>query len=147
MCTGDLVPDDNQLGMPETTLSTRNPLGWNSTIEIQDSKVTVKLEGPVDRTIIDSDVIRDLATREAQYHAELWLSVFNFVEGASHSTRISRIIDSTGRKRKVSPKPKFISGGEDLQFQNREALARKCWLTVNKPTSTLKWPCLITEQP
>ena len=123
VCTGDLIPDNNQLGMPETKLPTRNPRDWTSTIKIQDLIVTVKLEGPVDCTNTNPDVIRDWAIRDAQDLAELWLSIINFVEGASYSVRISRIVDSIGRTRTVSPKPRLFSRGGDLQFPDREVLA------------------------
>lgn len=122
MCTGDLVPNDNELEMLETPLGAGQD-GWIMTSTIRCSKVLIKLERPVDYTDIDPDEIRDLVAREAQYRAQMWLSVIGFVEGTSYSTRISTIEDSTGCIRKLASKPRSRSRSDDLGIENAKELA------------------------
>ena len=123
ICTGDLIPNDNELGMHEAPLRERQG-DWIITTTIRCSKVLVKLEGPVDYTKIDPREMRDFVAREAQYTAQMWLAVIGFVEGASYSTRISTIEDSTGCIRKLGPKPWFGSHGEDLGIENAKKIAK-----------------------
>ena len=117
ICTGDLIPNDNNLGMPETTLRSRTDAEV-ITAEIRCSKVFIKIEGEVDYSQDDPRIVRDLVVREAQYNAQIWLSVIGFVEGASYSTRISTIEDSTGCIRELGPKPTFGSDQESLGIEN-----------------------------
>ena len=121
ICTGDLVPNDNGLEMPETQLRGQN--GWIITTIIRCSKVLVKLEGSVDDTD-DPRAIHDLVAREAQHIAQMWLSAIGFAEGSSYSTRISTIEDSIGRMWKLGPKPVFWPHGEDLGIGNEIEIAR-----------------------
>ena len=123
ICIGDLIPEDNELGLAETPLRSRYD-DWITATAIRRSKVLVRLKGPVDYTEIDPRAVRDLVVREAQNTAEMWLSVIGFVEGASHSTRISTIEDSTGCIRELGPKPKFGFHDEDLEIENAKELAR-----------------------
>lgn len=122
ICTGDLVPDDNELEMPEISLGP-NQDGWTITSALRCSKVLIKLEGPVDYTDSDPDEVCDLVAREAQNTAQMWLSVIGFVEGTSYSTRISTIEDSTGCIRKLTRKPRSRSRSEDLGIENAKELA------------------------
>ncbi len=123
ICTGDLIPNDYGLGMREAPLKERQG-DWIVTTTIRCSKVLVELEGPVDYTDIDPRAMRDLVAREAQESAQRSLSVIGFVEGASYSTRISTIEDSTGCIRKLGPKPGFGFHGEDLGFENAKEIAK-----------------------
>jgi len=120
ICIGDLIPEDDELGI--TSPKTKQD-DWTITTAIQCSKVLVTLEGSVDYTDIDPRMVRDLAVRQAQYTAHMWLSVIGFVEGASYSTRISTIEDSTGCIRELGPKPRFWPDGEDLGIENAQAFA------------------------
>ena len=132
ICIGDLIPEDNELEMPETRLGSKQD-NWIITTEIQCSKVLVKLEAPVTHTDIDPRAVRDLAVRQAQYTAQTWLSVIGFVEGASYSTRISTIEDSTGCIRELGPKPRFGSDGKDLGIENaKEFFGAAAVLSTNQ---------------
>ena len=122
ICIGDLVPEDNELGMPETPLRSRDD-DWITTTAIRCSKVLVKLEGPFDYAEIDPRALRDLVVREAQNTAQMWLSVIGFVEGSSYSTRLSTIKDSTGCIRELGPKPKFGFHDKDLEIENAKEFA------------------------
>lgn len=122
ICTGDLVPNDNELEMLEISFGTSQD-DWMITSTIRCSKVLIKLERPVDYTDTDPDEVRDLVAREAQNTAQMWLSVIGFVEGASYSTRISTIEDPTGCIRELTPKPRFTSRSEDLGIENAKELA------------------------
>ncbi|MDE2770549.1 MAG: hypothetical protein OXI44_05160 [Bacteroidota bacterium] len=122
ICIGGLVPEDNELGMPETPLRSRHD-DWITTTAIRCSKVFIKLEIPGDYTEIDPRALRDLVVREAQNTAQMWLSVIGFVEGASYSTRISTIEDSTGCIRALGPKPRFGPRSEDLRIENAKGFA------------------------
>ena len=122
MCIGDLIPEDNELGMSGTPLKSEQD-DWITSTEIRCSKVLVKLQGPVD-TDIDPRVARDLVVRQAQNTAQMWLSVIGFVEGASYSTRILTIEDSTSCIRELGPKPWFGSDGKDLGIEDAKELFR-----------------------
>ncbi|MYE63739.1 MAG: hypothetical protein F4X29_10650 [Rhodothermaceae bacterium] len=103
--------------MPETRMESKQD-DWIITTAIRYSKVLVKVETPVNHTDIDPRAIRDLVVREAQYTAQMWLSVIGFVEGTSYSTRIFTIEDSIGCIRELGPKPRFGSDGKDLGIEN-----------------------------
>ena len=122
VCIGDLIPEDHELGMPETPLRSRHD-EWITTTAIRCSKVFIKLEIPGDYTEIDPRALRDLVVREAQHTAQMWLSVIGFVEGATYLTRISTIEDSAGCIRELGPKPRFGFLGEDLEIENAKEFA------------------------
>lgn len=121
ICTGDLIPNDDELEILGTPLEGADD--WIITITIRCSEVRVELERPVGYTGVDPRAVRDLVVRQAQESAQMWLSVVGFVEGASYSTRMSTIEDSAGCIRKVHPRPKFEPYGEDLRIKNAKELA------------------------
>jgi len=124
ICTGDLIPEDNELRSPEFPLGETKG-DWKTTTVIGPAKVIVKLEGCVDYTYNDARAVRDLAAREAQETAQIWLSVIGFMKGASYSTRISTIEDSAGCIRKLGPRPSFGSDGEDLGIEKTKENTRR----------------------
>ncbi len=122
ICTGDIIPEDDELGMPETPLRYRQD-DWTTTVAIRCSKVFIKIEGDCNDANIDPRALRDLVFRESQYIAQMWLSIIGFVEGASYSVRISTIEDSSGCIRELGAKPKFGSSGIDLEIENAKEIA------------------------
>ena len=120
ICTGDLVPRDNELTLAEVQLEVEE---WDSTTEIMHSIVRVKLDAPSAHEGVDSRAQRTQVLRAAQYFADMWLSVVSFAEGACYSTQIFKIEDSAGCIREFGPRLKFGPGAGDLRFRDAENVA------------------------
>ena len=107
----------------------------------------VELKGPVNYTDIDPRAARDLVVREAQNIAQKWLSVSDFVEEASYSTRISSIENSTGCIRKLGQKSKFGSDGEDFGIENAKDICLNQCSIVNYKRILSKVPARFCDSP
>ena len=146
ICTGDLIPKDNELHLAEIRLEEGD---WISNTEIRHSIVRVQLNVPSGHRYADNRVQRTIILRAAQYYADMWLSVVSFAEGACYSTQILRIEDSTGSVQEFSPRLKFGSEAGDLRngiAENTAGLVARMSLTniqfglaVGDYATALRW--------
>lgn len=151
-CKGKLDPKDDHLTVQYDNIPINDPNGGHLctiSVRVNNSVVYVILKDMKVPEEVNIEVVRYDIMRQAQFLAEMVLSVISYGEGGNFSVRINSVRDQNCPETIIGPRLRFGDRGETLAIEDYDTIKNRVlslacsneWFqrAVKDYTAALKW--------